>query len=139
MVSNTSENVFIFTKNMKYHSLFLLRCIFKEYLDCKILKFLINKPITLKLMLEKIKKDLYDDMADGYGSIENWNTYIVEDMLELFYGKKDFNRNISNWNVGNIKTMKKMFWGCKGFNQPLEGWNVSNVRDMSLSFVDVFL
>ena len=43
-------------------------------------------------MLEKIRKDLYDDMGDGYGSIENWNTYKVKDMSGLFNNKEGFNK-----------------------------------------------
>jgi surface protein len=79
----------------------------------------------------KIKKNEFEDMKDGYGTIENWNVSNVQNMSHLFCYCFKFNKDISKWNVSNVTNMSQMFHGCKNFNQDISNWNVSYVTDMS--------
>ena len=68
-----------------------------------ILIFVSYKPITRTIMKLKIKNKEFEDMKDGYGSIENWNVQKVQDMSNMFAEYYNFNQDIiSNWNVSNI-------------------------------------
>ena len=77
---------------------------------------------------------LYLEDKDGaikkYGIIGTWNTYLINDMSNLFIGYEDFDEDISNWDVSNVTNMESMFVGCIYFNQPLNKWDVSNVTNM---------
>ena len=99
-----------------------------------IIPFAYIKPITLEIMKSKIKKDEFDNMNDGYGSIEQWDTSQITDMSNLFLNKFNFNRDISNWDVSNVTDMTKMFYCCYNFNQNLDNWNTSNVEYMNSMF-----
>jgi len=50
----------------------------------------------------KIKNYEFEDMKDGYGSIETWNVINIIDMSCMFYYCKKFNQNLSNWNKQNL-------------------------------------
>ena len=69
-----------------------------------------------------------------YLHISSWNTSLITDMKNLFYGKDYFNDNISNWDVSSVTDMGGMFMHATIFNQPLNSWNVSSVTDMSIMF-----
>ena len=75
--------------------------------------FILYKPIKRDIMRNKIKNKEFEDMKDGYGSIENWNVYNVQDMSSMFYNCLNFNQNLSKWNVQNITDIKNMFYSCK--------------------------
>ncbi len=72
--------------------------------------------------------------SSTYGTINNWDVSLIEDMSSLFQDKSSFNSNISNWNTSNVTTMVDMFHGANSFNQNIGGWNVSNVTDMNRMF-----
>ena len=94
----------------------------------------ISKPITRKIMDYKIRHDKFDNMNDGYGAIEDWNTSKITDMSWLFRNKWEFNRDISKWDVSKVVDMKYMFSQCFEFNQNLNDWDVSNVKHMNHMF-----
>ena len=103
----------ISTSNNKY---IIILCINKNITYAKnVAKIIINytfnmnKPITREIMDKKIKNNEYEDMNDGYGKIEDWNTSKITDMSKLFEYKYNFNKDISKWNVQNATNMRYMF------------------------------
>ena len=117
----------ILTKAVKYKIFFLLQHRINNDLLKVIFRYTFYKPITRVLMCNKIDKEEYDDIGDGYGSIENWNTSQITNMSRfnseytLSFNEK-FNRNIGNWDVSNVKDMSNIFYGCEKFNQSLDNW-----------------
>ena len=99
-----------------------------------IINFTYAKPITREIMDYKIKYDKLNNMNDGYGAIEYWNTSQITNMSNLFKNKYEFNRDISKWDVLNVINMKNMFYNCYRFNQNISNWDVSNVVNMSGMF-----
>ncbi|MCL6294525.1 BspA family leucine-rich repeat surface protein [Jejuia spongiicola] len=70
----------------------------------------------------------------GTSAFNNWDTFNIINMEELFLDAFSFNQAIGNWNVGNVELMSSMFSGALEFNQPIENWNVSNVTSMVSMF-----
>ena len=89
--------------------------------------FISYKLISRDIMKQKIKNKEFQDMKDGYGSIENWNVSNILNMSHMFDNCHNFNQNISKWNVQNVQNMGHMFYYCYNFNQDLSKWNVSKV------------
>jgi surface protein len=73
-----------------------------------------------------------DSASVQYGEINTWDTSLITDMSNLFYG--DFNGNISNWDVSSVTYMTDMFGFAFEFNQDISDWDVSNVTDMKYMF-----
>ena len=71
-------------------------------------------------------------LVNANGSIGNWNTENVEDMVGMFAGATQFNQPL-NWNTSNVTSMRFMFSGATSFNQPLN-WDTEKVRDMRYMF-----
>ena len=67
--------------------------------------FVLYKPITRDIMKFKIENNEFQDMKDGYGSIENWNVLNVTNMSCMFFYCYNFNQNISKWNVSKVQNM----------------------------------
>ena len=81
-------------------------------------------------------------LANGYGSMPNWNTSLVTDMTAAFEvvrlsGSRinvNFNGNILSWDTSSVTDMVVMFSGCTAFNQPIGNWTTSSVTDMTYMF-----
>ena len=69
-----------------------------------------------------------------YGDINDWNTSLITNMVELFGSKTYFNDTISNWDVSKVTDMKYMFSYAEAFNQPIGNWDVSKVSNMNGMF-----
>ena len=120
---------------MKYHTIWSInQNIYNYDITRYISTFIFYKPITRTIMLLKIKNSDFEDMKDGYGSIENWNVSNITDMSSMFYYCTNFNQDISKWNVSNVTNMSCMFFNCINFNKDISKWNVSNVTDMKDMF-----
>ena len=120
---------------MKYHTIWSInQNIYNYDITRYISTFICNNPITKDIMKLKIKNSDFEDMKDGYGSIENWNVSEVIDMSSMFRYCTNFNQDISKWNVSNVTNMSHMFYCCHNFNQDISKWNVSNVTNMSQMF-----
>jgi surface protein len=78
----------------------------------------------------------------GSSDINNWNTALVTNMIEMFSGAVNFNQPIGNWNTSLVTSMFAMFFGAINFDRPLttsgSSWNVSNVSNMSGMFYNAF-
>ena len=120
---------------IKYHTIWSInQNIYNYDITRYISTFIFYKPITRTIMLLKIKNSDFEDMKDGYGSIENWNVQNVTDMNNMFWCCHNFNQDISKWNVSNVQDMNAMFCCCYNFNQNLSKWNVFKVQNMSFMF-----
>ena len=120
---------------IKYHTIWSINQNIKNYdITRYISTFIFYKPITRDIMKLKIKNKEFEDIKDGYGSIENWNVSNVINMNKMFYNCYKFNKDISKWNVSNVINMSNMFYNCRNFNQNLSKWNVHNVQDMEYMF-----
>ena len=75
-----------------------------------------------------------DKALNKYGHISNWNTFLINDMSNLFCNKSNFNEDISNWDVSNVTNMSYIFGMCKKFNQNINKWDVSSVTNMQFMF-----
>jgi len=69
-----------------------------------------------------------------YGTMPNWDTFLVRDMSNTFSWKGTFNADISNWDVSQVENMEWMFAGNSAFNQPIGNWDVSQATTMSYTF-----
>ena len=88
---------------IKYHTIWSINQNINNYdITRYISTFIFYKPITGDIMKLKIKNYEFEDMKDGYGSIENWNVINIIDMSCMFYYCKKFNQNLSNWNKQNL-------------------------------------
>ena len=76
----------------------------------------------------------YNSTCSQLGNIINWNTSIVRDMNNMFYGVTTFNESIGSWNTSKVQNMSNMFYGAINFNKPIGNWNTSIVRNMSNMF-----
>ena len=72
--------------------------------------------------------------ANNYGSMPNWNTSLVTDMNQAFFGRSSFNGNISSWDTSSVTKMIFMFYGATAFNQPIGSWTTSAVTNMQYMF-----
>ena len=121
---------------MKYHTIWSINQNINYYdITRYISTFIFYKPITRDIMKLKIKNSDFEDMKDGYGSIENWNVQNVTDMCGIFSNCYYFNRDLSKWNVQNVQNISSMFSGCKNFNQNISKWNISNDTNISNMFL----
>ena len=67
------------------------------------------------------------------GTINSWDTSMVDTMESTFEGAIAFNQDISGWDTGNVLTMETMFWGDgtpMAFNQPIGSWSTGSVTNM---------
>ena len=69
-----------------------------------------------------------------HGHISTWDTSVVTDFDNVFYGKSAFNEDISNWDLSNATSMYHMFNGAASFNEDISNWDVSKVTDMYAMF-----
>ena len=58
----------------------------------------------------------------NYGTMPNWDTSLVTNMLMAFSMKNNFNGDISRWNTTSVTTMYMMFRDCYAFDQDISGW-----------------
>jgi surface protein len=70
-----------------------------------------------------------------YGSIETWDTSQVNNMVGVFYEKKNINPDIGNWRVDTVLDMSGTFQYADSFNRDLSRWNVSRVTKMNGVFM----
>ena len=75
-----------------------------------------------------------DSVRVQYGDINTWDTSLITDMSNLFYGESTFNGDISDWDVSSVTSMDWMFYGASVFNQDISDWDVSNVTTMYRMF-----
>ena len=94
-----------------------------------IISYTYAKPITRKIMDDKIDDNKFDNMNDGYGAIENWNTSRITDMSYLFGFKKNFNKDVLNWDVSKVTDMSDF---VHKFNFSQNKWNVSKVTNKKI-------
>ena len=73
-----------------------------------------------------------------HGHISTWDTSVVTDFDNVFYGKSAFNEDISNWDLSNATSMYYMFYGAASFNQDISNWDVSKVTDMMGMFNEAY-
>jgi surface protein len=73
-------------------------------------------------------------LTNSNGSIGNWNTSSITDMVRMFFFTPLFNKDISSWNTGNVTNMNSMFFASTTFNQPIGSWDTSKVTDMGQMF-----
>ena len=75
-----------------------------------------------------------NSIADGFGTIPNWDTSNIEDISAIF---KDLRSNIdiSSWDVSSVTDASEAFLGSN-FNRDLSGWDISSVTDLSGMFDD---
>lgn len=71
-----------------------------------------------------------DSQRTNFDGIEDWDVSNVEDMLEIFYGCRNFNHDISKWNTSNVKIITGAF-SFTNFCQDISGWDLSNVEKIS--------
>ena len=77
-----------------------------------------------------------DDSAianSTYGTIDTWDTSLINDMSSLFY-YTTFNGDISDWDVSSVTNMGGMFAYATSFNGDISDWDVSNVNYMDGMF-----
>ena len=72
--------------------------------------------------------------VDTYGPIEDWDTSMITDMSDLFYGATAFNGDISQWNVSSATNLNSMFAEATEFNGDISQWDVSSVTNMNKMF-----
>lgn len=68
-------------------------------------------------------------LVNTNGSVCNWNTSNIVNMMNMFFNASSFNQNIGSWNVSSVNSMQSMFNGASSFNQNIGSWNVSNVTN----------
>jgi surface protein len=67
--------------------------------------------------------------------IENWNTYKVTNMNQVFYACLSLSElNIENWNVSNVTSMWYMFSNMNLTSLDLSKWSVPNLVDSTNMF-----
>ena len=77
--------------------------------------YTIFKPILREELDEAIELwfENKDEAIEKYGIIGTWNTYLINDMSNLFIGYEDFDEDISNWDVSNVINVENMFYDCR--------------------------
>jgi len=77
-------------------------------------------------------------LTNSNGSIGNWNTSNVINMVQMFAVAVSFNQNIGSWNTGNVTNMSFMFLNARNFNNggnsSINNWNTSNVTSFESMF-----
>ena len=68
--------------------------------------------------------------------ISLWDTSLITDMSNLFYGQANFNDDISGWDTSIVENMYQMFYNAPVFNQNIGVWNTYNVTNMSGMFAN---
>ena len=70
---------------MKYYTIWSINQNIKNYdITRYISTFIFYKPITRNIMKLKINNNKFEDMKDGYGSIENWNKQTCFVAIKIF-------------------------------------------------------
>ena len=63
-------------------------------------------------------------------AIEGWDTGLVTDMSELFFGAASLSVDISGWDTSAVTNMESAFKNAAVFNSPIGRWNTSSVTNM---------
>ncbi len=80
-------------------------------------------------------EELVNDESVNLGDID---TSAITDMSGLFENSKraDFS-GIEKWNVSNVENMMSMFEGAENFDKDISAWNVDKVKEMHGIFYDI--
>ena len=70
-----------------------------------------------------------------YGTMPNWDTYLVTNMNSVFDYEYTFNGDISNWDTSQVTDMYAMFNRAFAFNRDIGSWNTAQVTNMRYMFV----
>lgn len=108
-------------------------------LSLLIQNYVIFKPKTNSELFNVIDEWYYDNYdlnnifhGNNYPiNINTWDTSLITDMSNIFFGKIYFNETISNWNVSNVTNMSNMFLLAEEFDQYIGNWNINNVINMN--------
>ena len=96
-----------------------------------------NRLYVDRAMLEKLiaGSEVFSNDGEVFNSYADSkiNTYYVNDMSMLFYGK-NVAYSIVKWDVSNVTNMRLMFYGTRRFNQPIGNWSVKRVTNMDYMF-----
>ena len=71
-------------------------------------------------------------VCERYGPIEDWQTYGVCDMSDLFFGNKIINHAL-DWDLDACETTARMFHGASNYNQPIT-FDMNGVENISGMF-----
>jgi len=66
--------------------------------------------------------------------LSRWDTSLVIDMSQLFYGSNLADGGVGNWQTGSAVTMENMFARCGNFRGDLSYFDVSNVVNFNQMF-----
>jgi surface protein len=72
---------------------------------------------------------------ETHGHISGWDTSRVDDMLQLFSDKINFNGEIGGWDTSKVTNMEGTFNRALAFNKPLD-WDTSKVTALTQTFLD---
>ncbi|WP_434337913.1 BspA family leucine-rich repeat surface protein [Mycoplasma capricolum] len=82
-------------------------------------------PKTLPKKITSLEGAFKDNENSTIDGIEYWDTSLIRNMYQTFYGAVKFNGDITKWRTDNVKNFDYMLAETKSFNQPLNSWNVS--------------
>ena len=69
-----------------------------------------------------------------YGTMPNWDTYLVTNMYAAFSNKRSFNGDISKWDTSQVTDMTYTFYRAWALNQDIGSWNTKKVTRMVWTF-----